>query len=141
MSILILQADHNTPYVNFDSETGILELNGRLIPESALLFFEPLVQWLKNHVTTMSTKTELHLSIEYLSTTSSKYLLDLIRQMEKLQDAGKQVGIFWYHEPEDEDMMDSGEDFKSLVKCRPFQIVEVPGIFDRPSLHRPQRNS
>ncbi len=38
-----------TPTVEFSSETGVLELKGRSIPENAIDFFKPLVDWLDDY--------------------------------------------------------------------------------------------
>lgn len=128
MSIFSLQATSNTPKVSFNSKTGALEMTGRLLPESALHFFEPLIQWMERHVDTQPKKTELHLRLEYMSTTASKYLLDVFKQMNLLHASGTKTTIFWFCEIDDEDMLETGEDFKSLTDC-PFVIKEEANLF------------
>ena len=52
----------------------------------------------------------------------SKCLLDIFRKLEPLQkDAKSQVTVTWLYEEDDEDMMEAGEDYQTIVKL-PFEI-------------------
>jgi len=39
-----LDGSAKTPAIHFDSETGVLEFSGRLIPENSVEFFKPLIR-------------------------------------------------------------------------------------------------
>jgi hypothetical protein len=60
--------------------------------------------------------------LEYFNTSSSKCLIDIFRKLESLYLQEQDVVIFWYYEEEDEDMKESGEDFKDILKV-PIEMV------------------
>ncbi len=42
MEELILEGSAKTPTINFNQETGVLELRGRSIPENSIEFYNPI---------------------------------------------------------------------------------------------------
>jgi len=113
-----------TPKVNFDAGTGILEIEGRSIPENSTEFYKPIFEWLDNYITSPNSKTVFNFKLEYFNTSSSKCILDLFRKLEKLHAAGKDVVVSWYYEDDDEDMQEAGEDYQHIVKV-PIKLVET----------------
>ena len=85
------------------------------------------MQWLDEYEKAPSTQTELIVKLEYFNTSSSKCLIDVFRRLEKLHNHGSEVHVQWYYEEEDEDMKESGEDFRDLVK---MPVALVPIITD-----------
>ena len=75
-----------TPKVNFDAGTGILEIEGRSIPENSTEFYKPIFEWLDNYITSPNSKTVFNFKLEYFNTSSSKCILDLFRKLEKLHN-------------------------------------------------------
>ena len=64
------------------------------------------------------------LSFMYFNTSSSKCLFDLFKTLKQLKKNGKDVEINWYYEEDDDDMMETGEDFADLLGLD-FNFVEV----------------
>jgi hypothetical protein len=63
--------------------------------------------------------------LEYFNTSSSKCLLDIFRKLESLSKSGKsEIKVIWLYEEEDEDMMEAGDDYKTIVKL-PFEIKKI----------------
>jgi len=77
--------------------------------------------WLAEFVASEPEKVEFQIRLEYFNTSSSKYILDMLRIIEPLSAKSK-LNVIWYYHPEDEDMLEAGEDYKSLVKI-PFNLV------------------
>lgn len=122
MSNLIIDSNNKTPSVEFGFTTGMLEIRGKSIPENSADFYQPLFDWLDNYSLSPAPETELKVCLEYFNTSSSKCLLDIFRRLEKINLSGKSVvKVLWYFEADDEDMMEAGEDYKSLVKI-PFEL-------------------
>ena len=70
-------------------------------------------------------KTEIKISLEYFNTSSSKCLLDILRKLEALKKSAKStVTVSWYYEADDEDMMEAGQDYDSLVDLN-FNIIKI----------------
>ncbi|MDQ3394085.1 MAG: DUF1987 domain-containing protein, partial [Bacteroidota bacterium] len=68
--------------------------------------------------------TILYVKLEYFNTSSSKCLVEVFRKLEKLHNIGKEIKIRWFYEAEDEDMLESGEDFKEILKI-PIELLKL----------------
>jgi hypothetical protein len=122
MSNLIIEESIKTPSVAFASETGVLELRGKSIPENSLEFYRPVFEWIDSYAQAPNPDTELQVKLEYFNTSSSKCLLDVFRKLETIAISGKsKVKVSWYYDSDDEDMMEAGEDYSALVKI-PFEM-------------------
>ena len=112
-----------TPFINFDSATGNFELRGKSIPENSVLFYRPLFEWLDNYIQNPATTTTLNIQLDYFNTSSSKCIVDLFKKLESISKNGKgQASINWHYNEDDEDMMEAGEDYKSIIKI-PFNLI------------------
>lgn len=124
MEPIIVEGTPKTPAVKFDAEIGILEIKGRSIPENAIEFYRPLVDWLEAYAKSPFKRTQVNIQLEYFNTSSSKCILDIFKKLETLHKAKNEVIINWYYEEDDEDMLEAGEDYESIVKV-PFKMVEI----------------
>lgn len=122
MQSLNLPKKTKTPEVTFDPEKGIFEISGRSIPENSVDFYQPLLAWLDDYLIQPNNTTRFTIKLEYFNTSSSKCLIDIFRKLESLYLQEQDVVIFWYYEEEDEDMKESGEDFKDILKV-PIEMV------------------
>lgn len=124
MDSILFDGTPKTPTVNFDSEKGLLLLKGRSIPENSIEFYKPLVDWLESYSGTPQPKTVCEIQLEYFNTSSSKCLLDLFKKMEGMSKNGNEIVINWYYEEDDEDMLEAGEDYQSIINV-PFKMIEI----------------
>lgn len=125
MNNLEIPGTQKTPSVFFNSNTGTLELKGRSIPENAIEFFKPLVEWLEEYSKSPQAQTQANIHLEYFNTTSSKCILDIFRKLESInKQDNTEVVINWYYEQDDEDMLEAGEDYQSILKI-PFKMIET----------------
>ena len=113
-----------TPTVSFDSEDGLIEIKGRSIPENSIEFYKPLVDWLDSYSQGPAKKTMVNIQLEYFNTSSSKCILDVFKKLENVQKNTENVIINWYYEEDDEDMLEAGEDYQSILKI-PFKMIEI----------------
>lgn len=124
MDSILFDGTPKTPTVNFDSEKGLLLLKGRSIPENSIEFYKPLVDWLHGYSSAPQPKTVCEIQLEYFNTSSSKCLLDLFKKMEGMSKDGNEIVINWYYEEDDEDMLEAGEDYQSIINV-PFKMIEI----------------
>ena len=127
MENLNLEGSAKTPTVKFNSGDGTLELRGRSIPENSIEFYKPLNDWIDNYSESPKTETTVDIKLEYFNTSSSKCILDLFKQLEKLNQQETQVKVKWYFEEDDEDMAEAGEDYQAIIDL-PFEMIEVEEI-------------
>lgn len=124
MESIVIEGTPKTPSVNFDSGSGVLQLRGRSIPENSIEFYKPLVEWLDEYAGKPQSKTAVNIQLEYFNTSSSKCLLDLFKKLEIMHKNGSDILVKWYYEEDDEDMLEAGEDYQSIVNV-PFKMIEI----------------
>lgn len=124
MEPISIEGTPKTPTVSFDATTGKVEIKGRSIPENSIEFYKPLVDWLEEYGKSPKGMTEVHIQLEYFNTSSSKCILDVFKKLESIAKAGNDVVINWYYEEDDEDMLEAGEDYQSIIKV-PFKMIEI----------------
>lgn len=127
MEKLHIEGSAKTPFVSFDSSSGVLEMRGRSIPENSIEFFQPLIDWVDEYSSSPVQSTQVDMKLEYFNTSSSKCILDLFKRLERINENGATVKINWYFETDDEDMEEAGEDYAAIVGLD-FNIVEIDEI-------------
>ena len=120
-----INAGTKTPHLHSDFQAGTIEMKGKSIPENAVEFYRPVFEWLDAYIQQPRPETHVTVQLEYFNTSSSKCLLDIFRKLESLHTSGKSlVTIHWLYEAEDEDMMEAGDDYQTIVKI-PFVIKKI----------------
>ena len=122
MKDLVIQGDSKTPAVELIAKKGHLSFSGKSIPENTISFFQPIFDWIDEYVKNPNDQTIFVIKLEYFNTSSSKALIEIFRKFEKVFKSGKEVLIQWYYEQDDEDMQESGEDFRDLLKV-PVELI------------------
>jgi len=123
MDKFYLEASAKTPNIQFDPETGQFEISGRSIPENSIDFYNPFLSWLDTNLKHIKEQVILDVKLEYFNTSSSKCLVEIFRRLEKLNEKIS-VTINWHYLEEDEDMFESGEDYKAIIKL-PINMVMI----------------
>ena len=124
MDAYYLEATPKTPKLDFNPDADTFLISGRSIPENSIEFYKPLLDWLDKYVQNPLESTTFEIKLEYFNTSSSKCLVEIFRKLEKINENGNKITIDWYFDQEDEDMEESGEDFKQIIKI-PFNMVEI----------------
>ena len=124
MKPLSIEGSPKTPNINFDLDKGVLEIKGRSIPENSIEFYKPLVDWLDEYASAPLKLTTVNVQLEYFNTSSSKCILDVFKKLEAIHNAKNEVVINWYYEEDDEDMLEAGEDYESIIRV-PFKMIEI----------------
>lgn len=124
MDKLIINSTETTPQVTFDPEKGMLEIEGRLIPEDVGNFFAPIFEWIENFSPENNELITARFCLFYYNTSSSKRILNLMKKLDALYLQGANLKIRWEYEEGDEDSVQEGQDYKTFLKV-PFEIVKV----------------
>jgi len=118
------EGSKQTPEINFDASSGILEIMGRSIPENTFEFFNPVLEWLEEYAKSPAPKTIVKVNLEYFNTSSSKYILEIFKRIKTILNDGNDVLVEWYYEEDDEEMMETGEDYED-VSGLPFTLISI----------------
>lgn len=124
MESISIKGTAKTPTVEFDAGSGKIEIKGRSIPENSIEFYKPLVDWLDSYAASPHAQTQVNIQLEYFNTSSSKCILDVFKKLEVIHKEGHDVKINWFFEEDDEDMLEAGEDYQSIIKI-PFKMIET----------------
>lgn len=124
MEPISIEGTAKTPSVKFNPDEGVIEIKGRSIPENSVEFYKPLVDWLEDYKANPLPKTDVYIQLEYFNTSSSKCILDVFKKLETIHKGKNEVQINWYYEEDDEDMLEAGEDYESIIRV-PFKMIEI----------------
>jgi Domain of unknown function (DUF1987). len=124
MEFMNIEGTPKTPTITLNPESGIIEIKGRSIPENSIEFYKPIVDWLEDYAKKPNEKTVVNIQLEYFNTSSSKCILDVFKKLENLKKDKNDVVVNWYYEEDDEDMLEAGEDYESIIKV-PFKMIEI----------------
>lgn len=122
MKDLIINAEKDTLKVTCHYETGLIKLEGVSYPADAAEFFNPIFEWLELYIEQVSGAIVMNLFINYLNTSSTKCLFDIIDRMEEYHNDGNKAQVNWYYEKNDEDIKEIGLEFQEDMQL-PFEVL------------------
>jgi len=124
MSPLILEGTNTTFSVILDPETKVFEFSGKSRPENVAGFFEPIFEWFDGYSLHPNEETIVGFKLEYYNSSTAKFLLRLLVKLEEMHHKGHKVFIHWFYRDGDEDIMESGADYSTLVTV-PIELKEM----------------
>ncbi len=124
MEKLSIKADISSPSVDFDPETGLLQIGGESYPENSFEFYAPLVAWIKSFLAERKGSVKLKVSLSYLNTSSTKCMIDILDDLETAHLRGLPVEVEWLYDEDNERAKDTIDEFKEDFTM-PFAIIPV----------------
>ncbi len=125
MDRLEIEATPKTPKIILDADDGTMLFEGRSNPENANDFFEPVIAWLNEYIKHPAEKTDLKLNLELFNTSSSKYIMEVLKKIRFLADNDHLFNVTWMYEDDDLEMLDTAEAYEMMTGLR-FQKVSYP---------------
>ncbi len=107
---LQIESTNSSPTVLFSTE-GKLKIEGKIIPDNALPFFEILINWISD---LDANKVVFDINIEYMNTSASMQMFKLLRKLEE-NCLIKELSVNWYYEEDDEDHFETGQLFEEKL--------------------------
>ncbi|HLV42534.1 MAG TPA: DUF1987 domain-containing protein [Brumimicrobium sp.] len=124
MEVLEKSATADTPYINFNSQSGSMLIQGRAIPQPADEFWAPILKWFYAYSSVPNSKTTLVFNMEYFNISTSKQILFLLHKLNDLYEKGHDVTVEWKYAKDDIEMKEAGFDFSCVVNV-PFKFTVV----------------
>jgi len=122
MEDLSIEAGRDTLAIHCNVQTGTITLEGISYPQDAVSFFEPLLDWLESFTSMQSERLTLEIRINYLNTSSTKCLFDLLDTLEEYHQGKGEAVVNWYYQESDRDIMETGQEFMEDVQL-PFNLL------------------
>lgn len=124
MENLFVEKSEKTPEVLLEGSKGLIVIKGRSLPEDPIGFYKPIIEWVHEYCHAPSKRTEVNVHLEFFNTSSSKCILDIFRCLELAYKKGSDVAVNWICDEDDEDLLECGEDYRSIINL-PINIIEI----------------
>jgi hypothetical protein len=121
MKNLILEETPDTPKVILDKVNGIFEISGRSLPENAVKFYTPIIQWLEEYTNSPNQTTRFEFKLDYFNSASAKKIVELITVLEKLVQKKYSSVITWYYSKDDDLIKNRGLEMSEMSDV-PFEV-------------------
>ena len=119
MKDLIIDATPETPAIHFMT-TGKLRIEGCSFPEDSTVFYNQLIDWVRQ----LDLKTvTIDINLHYLNTSSSHHMLELLRNLDG-NDHINELNVNWYFEDDDDDILENGQIYEDMLNKATFMYHE-----------------
>jgi hypothetical protein len=115
---LKIEGTNSSPAVTFQ-KNGKLKLQGRSMPDNPALTFDPMFAWIKE---LKVEEVEFEIELNYLNTSSSKQLFNLLRILDENHTISKVI-VNWHYEPDDDDHYETGMLFNDKLERTDFNFI------------------
>ena len=111
MENLFIAATPTSPEVSFDFKQHTLSLKGESYPENAALFYGDVILRLRKYLAACEdTEVTVHVALTYFNSSSTKVLFSMFDAMNDAADKGNRVIVHWYHDVDDDTILEFGQD-------------------------------
>ncbi len=126
MEELRIPQGKNSPEVLLRPD-GTIKIKGRSIHENIIKFYEPVHVWVDEYIKNPVDVTCVDMNLEYLNSASAKALVTVLDKIASVSLQNKRYIFNWYYEEGDEDILERGEYFASILNV-PFNFIKTGGI-------------
>ncbi|HLP74281.1 MAG TPA: DUF1987 domain-containing protein [Bacteroidales bacterium] len=123
MNELKLTATKNTPEVLLHPD-GVIRIKGRSIHENATEFYYPVESWISTYIESPADMTRVDIALEYFNSASAKIFIHLLQKLTYVSLKNKKFIFNWYYEEGDEDILERGEYFSTVLDV-PFNFIRT----------------
>jgi hypothetical protein len=117
MEELRISPTKNTPEIILNPK-GIIRIKGRSIHENVTDFFEPIEDWISEYITVPAEITSVDMNLEYFNSASAKVFIHILQKVTYVSLKHKKFVINWYYEEGDDDILERGEYFASVLDIK-----------------------
>jgi hypothetical protein len=123
MEELRISAAKNSPEIILNPE-GMIRIKGRSIHENVTDFFAPVEDWISDYIHVPAEVTCVDMNLEYFNSASAKVIIHLLQKITYVTLKHKKFIFNWYYEEGDEDILERGEYFSSVLDV-PFNYIKL----------------
>jgi hypothetical protein len=123
MDELRISPTKNTPEIILNPD-GMIRIKGRSIHENVTEFFDPIEDWVARYIEVPAEVTCVDINLEYFNSASAKVFIHLLQKITYVTLKNKKFIFNWYYEDGDEDILERGEYFSSVLDV-PFNFIKI----------------
>jgi hypothetical protein len=113
----------NSPEVILNP-VGNIKIRGRSIQEDVAEFFEPVDDWITEYIKEPADITCVDVMLEYFNSASARVFITLFQKITWVTLKHKKFIFNWYYEEGDEDILERGEYFASVLDV-PINFIKT----------------
>jgi len=103
---------------------GLIKIKGRSISENVSEFFKPVSAWVDEYIQAPADLTCVDVRLEYFNSASAKIFIQIMQKITYVKLKNKKVVFNWYYEDGDEDILERGEYFSSILDVQ-FNFIKL----------------
>lgn len=128
MQALYLSATPTSPEVDFRFDQHILSIKGESYPENAAAFYSPLIAQVQAYLAACDNQQiSVNVSLAYFNSSSTKMLFAFFDALNQAAMAGNEVQLNWYHDEDDDTILEFGEELRDDFTALDFRAHAVSG--------------
>lgn len=116
---LCIKKTGESPRVEFSN--GVLNIEGMSVMDDPMEFYKPVLNHLESYSKNPVALTQVNVKLAYFKTSTSRALLHIFHKVEEIYKQKNEAIINWNYEEGDENMLEAGEDFESIIRV-PFKL-------------------
>lgn len=125
MQDFFIPATSMSPEIDFRFSRHILNIRGESYPENAAAFYGQILNQLTQYLSSIARQNiEVNVELKYFNSSSTKILLRLFELLnEAVVNADNDVTLNWYHDEDDDTILEFGEDLHSDYELLNFNPI------------------
>jgi len=126
MDIFHREKTKSTPWIFFEPQQHHLQIKGESYPENSAKFYAPMLKWLEDYLSSLSTsKVQVDVELVYFNSSSSKLFMNFFDRLEEAAQSGIPVEINWIYHEENETALECGEEFQEDLEHLSFNLLKI----------------
>jgi hypothetical protein len=112
----------DSPSLIIDGEVGLIRIAGKAIAHNPGTVYKKLEKEIAEYCLDPHLLSTVNIRLINLSSSASKWLYHLLKEIEKINGDETQVIVNWIYEKDNEVMLETGEDFQQIIDL-PFNLI------------------
>jgi hypothetical protein len=128
MEPLFIAASPTSPEIDFRFDQHTLSIKGESYPENAAAFYGPVIARVQAYLESCSEAAiTVNVSLAYFNSSSTKMLFSFFEALNDAAVAGNQVRLNWYHDEDDDTILEFGQELQDDFAALDFHDHAVSG--------------
>ncbi len=115
---------HEYPEIKVKERLKKVEISGCSRMFDPAEYYEDLTKKLRHYFFSFNRTLMLDIHLEFISTTSTKLILLMLKNLQKLAKKDGLIEVNWYYEEDDETIQETGEIFDDSLDI-PFHMIVI----------------
>jgi hypothetical protein len=128
MEPLFIAASPTSPEIDFRFDQHTLSIKGESYPENAAAFYGPVIARVQAYLDgRKDADITVNVSLAYFNSSSTKMLFSFFEALNDAAMAGNQVRLNWYHDEDDDTILEFGQELQDDFGALDFHDHAVSG--------------